>query len=184
MKLSDATPARFLFLLNVDCKNPEHIQGWGNGGRVVPFFAICNHLFFFFVCLFVCFFNYFEELQTVLFEVELIINNAPLVYVYPNTIETCLTSNYLLFGRQLLYCSKTTSSVGRSVTVLSSTIDKINHISNHFLDSWRHEYVVNFRETQRTSKWNINSLKIYVNNIVVDFYETVSRHLRIAIILP
>ena len=30
--------------------------------------------------------NHFEELQTMLFEVELIINNVPLIYVYPNTI--------------------------------------------------------------------------------------------------
>ena len=43
--------------------------------------------------------NHFKELQTVLFEVELIINNAPLTYVYQNTIETCLTPNHLLFGR-------------------------------------------------------------------------------------
>ena len=35
----------------------------------------------------------FEELQTVLIEVELIINNASLTYVYPNTIKTCLTPN-------------------------------------------------------------------------------------------
>ena len=47
-------------------------RGWGGGGR---------------------------ELQNALFEVELIINNAPLTYVYPNTIETCLTPNHLLFGR-------------------------------------------------------------------------------------
>ena len=46
--------------------------------------------------------NHFEQLQTMLFEVELIINNAPLIYVYPNTIETCLTPNYLFFGRQLV----------------------------------------------------------------------------------
>ena len=32
------------------------------------------------------------------FEVEMIINNAPLTYVYPNTIETCLAHNHLLFG--------------------------------------------------------------------------------------
>ena len=66
------------------------------GARALPIF--CNH---------------FEELQTVLFEVELIINNAPLMYVHPNTIETCYTPNmellqfhapnYLLLGRQLLY---------------------------------------------------------------------------------
>ena len=45
--------------------------------------------------------NHFEELQTMLFEFELIINSAPLIYVYSNTLEICLTSNYLLFGRQL-----------------------------------------------------------------------------------
>ena len=36
----------------------------------------CNHLFF-------C--NQSVELQTMLFDVELIINNGPLIYVYPNT---------------------------------------------------------------------------------------------------
>ena len=115
--------------------------------------------------------NHFEELQTALFEVELIINNAPLTYVYPNTIETCLTPNHLLFGRQLLYSSNTTSTVVRNLTVLSSTTDKINRISNHFWDRWRHEYVVNLRETQRISKLNINSLKVNVNDVVLVFSE-------------
>ena len=32
------------------------------------------------------FHNHFEEPETVLFEVELIINNAPLTYAYPNTV--------------------------------------------------------------------------------------------------
>ena len=62
-----------------------------------------------------------------LFEAELIINNAPLTYVYPNTIETCLTFNHLLFDRQLLYSTNKTSN------------DKINRISNQFWDRWRHE---------------------------------------------
>ena len=58
--------------------------GWGGlGGGVgwVPFL--------FFASTFFLFCNNFEELKTMLFEVELIINNAPLTYVYPNTIETC-----------------------------------------------------------------------------------------------
>ena len=92
--------------------------------------------------------------QTMLFQVELIINNAHLIYVYP-TIETCLTPNYLLFGRQLLLSSNTTSTVAANLTVLRSTTDKINCISNHFLDRWRHEYVVNLCETQLMSKLNI-----------------------------
>ena len=59
----------------------------------------------------------------------------------------------------------------------------MNRISNLFLDRWRNEYAVNLRETQRTSKLNINSLKISVNDIVQVFYEKVSRQFgRIAIV--
>ena len=96
--------------------------------------------------------NHFEVPETVLFEVEMIINNTPLTCLHPNTIETCLTPNHLLFGRQLLYSSNTTSIVATNLTVLSSTTDKINRTSSHFWDRWRHEHVVNLLETQRTSK--------------------------------
>ena len=44
------------------------------------------------------------------------------------------------------------------------------------MDRWRDGYVVNFCETQRTSKLNINSVKINVNDIVVVFCEKVPRH--------
>ena len=67
-------------------------------------------------------------------------------------METCFTPNHLLFGRQLLYSTNTTSTVVRNLDILSSTSDKINRISNHFLDMWRHGYIVNLRETQRISK--------------------------------
>ena len=109
----------------------------GAGGTRPPFFlqsvVFCNH---------------FAELEIVLFELKLIINNAPLKYVYPNTKETCLSPNHLLFGGQLLYSSNTASTVAPNLTTLSSTTDEINYISNHFWDSWRHEYVVNLRQTQ------------------------------------
>ena len=121
----------------------------GRRGRAISLFS--NHLF---SC------DHFEELHIVFIEVKLIINNAPLAYVYPNTIKTYLTPNHLLFGRQLLCYSNTTSTVVRNLTVLSSTTDKINRISNHFWHRWRHEYVVNLRETQRASKLNTNSQKL------------------------
>ena len=89
--------------------------------------------------------NHFAELEAVLFEVELIIHNSPLKYVYPNTKETCLLPNHLLFGRQLLCSSNSTITVTRNLTVLSCTTDKINHISNQFWDRWRYEYVVSLR---------------------------------------
>ena len=111
----------------------------------------CNDLFF-------C--NHFEKLRTVLIEVKLIVNNTPLKYVYPNTIKTFNTQSFLLFGRQLLCYSNTTSTVVKNLTVLSSPTDKINFISNHFWLRWRHEYVVDLCETQQASKLNINSQKL------------------------
>ena len=95
----------------------------GRWRRAPPFF-FDNHC---------CFCDHFEELQTALIEVKLIINNGPFTYVYPNTIKTYLTPNHLLFYRRLLYYSNTTSTVVRTLTFLSSTTDKINRISNHFL---------------------------------------------------
>ena len=44
-------------------------------------------------------------------------------------------------------------------------------------------YIVNLHQTQRTSKLNINSLEINVNDIVLVFYEKMPRHfLRITIV--
>ena len=86
-----------------------------------------------------CFFlDHLEELQTVFIEVKLTINNAPLTYIYPNTIKTYLTPNHFFFGRQLLCYYNTTSALIRNVTALSSTTDTINRISNHFWHRWRH----------------------------------------------
>ena len=79
-----------------------------------PLFFLQSLVFLFcFASFFFC--NDFEELQTLLFEVELIINNKPLTYVYPKT------PNHLLFTRKLLYSSNTTLTVVRNLNVLSST---------------------------------------------------------------
>ena len=94
-----------------------------------------------------CFFyDHFEELQTVLIKVKLIINKVPLTYFYSNTNKTYITPNQLLFDRQLLCYSNTASTVVRNLTVLSSTPGEINRISNYFWRRWRHEYVVNLLE--------------------------------------
>ena len=128
----------------------------GVGGVSLTLF--CNHLFFLFVFFFFWFFcDLFEELQTVLIKVKLIINNASIL---SNTIKTYLTLNYLLFSRELLCCSNTTSTAVRNLTIFSNTTGKINRISNHFWHRWRHKYVVNLCETKRASKLNIDSQKI------------------------
>ena len=65
-----------------------------------------------------CFFTIvLKNYKIEFFKVELIINNAPLICVYPNTIKICLTPNNLLFDRQLLYSSSPTSSQETNLSV-------------------------------------------------------------------
>ena len=54
----------------------------GAGGTRPPYFLQSHD-----------YWNHFAELEIVLFEVELIIDNAPSKYVYPNNKETCLSPN-------------------------------------------------------------------------------------------
>ena len=61
----------------------------GTGGDAPPFFGIT------------CFFcSHFEESQTVLFEVELIINNAPIKICLPKYYRNMFNTHHLLFRRQ------------------------------------------------------------------------------------
>ena len=43
----------------------------------------------------------FYQLQTVIQEIELILNSRPLGVLYDNDMEQILTPNHLLFGRKL-----------------------------------------------------------------------------------
>ena len=61
-----------------------------------------------------------DQMQTVLFEVEMILNNRPLTYVYTDKIENALTPNNLLFSRIL------TSTTDRNKTIQFSTQLLIN----------------------------------------------------------
>ena len=53
----------------------------------------------------------YEQLQTILFEIETIINNRPITYFYDDESESCLTPNHLLFGRTLLLSNPSTTDL-------------------------------------------------------------------------
>ena len=62
-------------------------------GALVHVFFFCNDLQFFLFFFFFVFFAITLKNNRLLFEDELIINNAPLTYVYPNTIYVILFNN-------------------------------------------------------------------------------------------
>ena len=52
----------------------------------------------------------FDELTTILVEVEAVLNSRPLTYVYSDDVEEPLTSSHLVIGRRLLILPVTSSN--------------------------------------------------------------------------
>ena len=72
----------------------------------------------------------FEELNTILIEIEGIVNSRPLTYMYDDDVEDVLTPSHLVLGRRLL-------STFHENTEDESTIDnavltkRMKYISNY-----------------------------------------------------
>ena len=95
-------------------------------------------------------------METVLFEIEMMISNGPLTYIYPTSFEACLTPNHLLSGRILNHVSDhNTSIIYRSID-LSAYSNSVNEIINHFWGRWKKEYVVNLQKKHTLMKSNHN----------------------------
>ncbi len=92
----------------------------------------------------------FEELTTVLTEIECTINSRPLTYQYDDLVEA-LTPSHLLCGRRISPLSENIdTSFDESDNELQSNMTKrFSYLSrklNHFWNRWRKEYLVDLRE--------------------------------------
>ncbi|XP_057310554.1 uncharacterized protein LOC130648518 [Hydractinia symbiolongicarpus] len=74
----------------------------------------------------------FEEMQTVLYEIECILNNLPLTYEYSTEFESCLSPNHMLFGRRLNLYSNSTTLKSHEELNLAHHSTKISQIIEHF----------------------------------------------------
>ena len=120
----------------------------------------------------------FEELSTLFFQIEQIINNRPLTYVYPSNIETCVTPNHLLFGRRLESNSHSSQSLDPSSHLVISS-HHIQTILSHFWDRWRHEYLSQLRESHKSFHRSKSSSGLHarVGDVVIIHQEFIPRHL-------
>lgn len=84
----------------------------------------------------------YEEFQTVLVEVEGILNHRPLSYVYEE-LEEPITPSSLCIGRRLLSpIPKTQDSIsGTTATELSKRQKHLDLVLKHFWNGWRREYL-------------------------------------------
>jgi len=98
----------------------------------------------------------YEELSTVLIEVEAVLNSRPLSYVSCDDLEEPLTPSHLIYGRRILSLpleADVKKNEGYSTTQ-QELIKRARHtqqIKEHFWKRWSKEYLLELRNTHRQS---------------------------------
>ncbi|XP_057297390.1 uncharacterized protein LOC130627797 [Hydractinia symbiolongicarpus] len=98
----------------------------------------------------------YEELLTVLAEIQAVINNRPLTFLYENIGEQPLAPNHLLFGRKInLEASHIDSDENEKD--LCQRYDHLQRIINHYWNRWKCEYLTELREYHRVGKSRVET---------------------------
>ena len=107
-----------------------------------------------------------EELQTVLAEVECILNDRPSTYVSSDPVdEPPLTPSHLLYGRtitSLSYPDERPDEAEMNVTqnTLQKRSERVQQTIQHFWTRWRHENLTSLRETHRGKGRDDDNVKV------------------------
>ena len=112
-------------------------------------------------------------MQTILLEIESIINNGPFTHIYTDSTELTLTTSQLVFLRNLNHSSLSELPVNVEIDVYEHR-EKLTNIINHFWHRWRTEYMANLREFQKFIKKNSPYIK--VNDVVLIHDDNAPRH--------
>ena len=94
----------------------------------------------------------FDELQTLISEVELTIDSRPLVPMYDDCLEEVVTSNHLIFGQKLEL--RNTDSAHGEVPLIEPVkrVQYLRTIQLHFWKRWSSEYLTSLREFHKFKK--------------------------------
>ena len=76
--------------------------------------------------------NYIRLLQTVIREIELILNSRPLRVLYDDDMEQVLTPNHFLFGRKLNLENVRSNFDLENKVELKKYVNQINDLLTHF----------------------------------------------------
>ena len=90
----------------------------------------------------------FDELLTVLVEVEGTLSSRPLTYEYNNPEGEVLTPAHLIYGRRLQSLPEVTEEEDESESTCARRYKYLNQKLQHFWKRWQREYLTDLREPQ------------------------------------
>ena len=108
----------------------------------------------------------YEEMSTILSEIETVINNRPLTFIYNELTEQPLTPNHLIYGRQLERSNNLPNNVPNKVGVVKQ-YDHVNNLITHYWNRWSNEYLVGLREYRQKPYKNNRNKNIKINDVVL-----------------
>ena len=111
----------------------------------------------------------YEELLTVVTEVECVLDSRPLTYVSSEDIEEPLTPSHLMTGRRLLSIPDEIAvdeEETSEVSLLTRRQRYLLLLLSHFWNRWKREYVVELREHHRTKKGTFTGRSTQLGDIV------------------
>ena len=115
----------------------------------------------------------YDELATVLVEVEATINCRPLTYEYNEVGEEVLTPSHLIYGRRInsMPDEIVEPDDARNEASCSARFKYLSSRLAHFWERWRKEYLANLREFHTAKRTRQNNDVIQIGDVVTVFEE-------------
>lgn len=122
--------------------------------------------------------------ETILTEVEAVLNSRPLSYMSATDLEQPLTPSHLMMGRRLLDLperlsmeSMTDEDYSATQEALTKRVQFLHRIMQHFWDRWRKEYLVELRSahTRRVANYG-NKEYVQEGDIVIIHDDNLKRN--------
>ena len=119
-----------------------------------------------------------DELHTLVVEVEGTLNNRPLTYLSAEEFDKALTPSHLICGRrleQLPDLKVPDGSEELNPNVLNKRQKYLSSLLRHWWDRWKHEYLVNLRESHNLSSTKRGEPQIKQGDVVTVHQDKVPR---------
>ena len=117
----------------------------------------------------------YEELLTVLTEVEGALNSRPHTYVYSDIIEEPLTPSHLVIGRPLTTLPDRTEFSDVEDSKLQRRARCLGKLLTHFWKRWSREYLIGMRELHNCGGKRGQKKEVETGVVVLIHYDSLAR---------